>query len=80
MSELLIDRLTLRMPGISADDGKRLAQHVSGQLAATDFSQAQLAASERNSLVVNVSATPGMALEHTARLIVADVIRQLSRS
>jgi hypothetical protein len=75
--DLHVDRLTLRLTGISAGDGRRLAQLVAECLAAADTPGSTVTADR---LRVGVTASPGEPLESTARRIAAAVVRALGRS
>jgi hypothetical protein len=75
MEDIRIDRLTLRVPELSASDAARLATLVADGLAATDLSAA---ASLTGVLRVDIEA--GGELSLLSRRIVAQIVRQLVRS
>jgi hypothetical protein len=78
--DLHVDRLTLRLAGLSASDGRRLAHLVAGCLASAD---APGAATSTARLRVSVAPRPGESLESMAQRIAAELVyalRVLARS
>jgi hypothetical protein len=76
MNELCIDRLILRVPGLSESEGRRLALRVSQGLSA-----AKLMAGGREIPVVrlDLKRAPSMDIEAMARHIVAELLQQVRR-
>lgn len=74
---LHVDRLALRVSGISAGDGRRLARLVGERLAAV---QAPAAAGTTDAMHLTLDASPGEALESMAHRIVADMLREFVRT
>jgi len=75
MSTLRIDRLGLRLSGIDADDGRRLAT-----LIAERFSVADLPPMDRDdigALRVGVSLADALSLEEIADRVVREVLRRM---
>jgi hypothetical protein len=75
--ELRIDRLTLRLGGMSAADGRRLVRLVAECLASADPPGAPIAADR---LHVSVTPAPGEPLDDTARRIADGLLHALARS
>jgi hypothetical protein len=76
-STISIDRLTLRLSGLSESDGRRLAELIGEGLAAqTSAIQTADVSKVRTSL----TARPGSAIRGLAEEAVADILRQLQRS
>jgi hypothetical protein len=78
MREINIDRLTLKLSGISEGDGRRLAQLIAEGLGTMPISMGGLL--HLDAMQVNVGAGPGSSVDMLAKQIVADVLRQLGRS
>ena len=74
---LHVDRLTLRLAGISEADGRRLAQLVGERLASAT---PPAAAGTTDAMRVTVGAQRGEALESMAQRIVAEMLRGLVRT
>ena len=75
MAGLEIDRLTLQVPGLPAEQGHRLAEMVAAKLAQARWGAAQ-SASKMN---VTVDAPPsGASLEQLAASIVDELRRQMA--
>jgi hypothetical protein len=74
---LHVDRLTLRLAGLSAADGRRLARLVGEGLAAAT---PPVGAGRIDSLRVTLAAPGDEALEATAQRIVAGIVRDLARA
>lgn len=70
---LRLDRLTLRLSGISEPEGRRLARLVGEGLATA----ASITGSDVPALRVALAARPGEPLEATANRIVAELVRAL---
>lgn len=80
MQEIHIDRLILKLSGLSEDEGRRLAIRVSEGLAAADIPNAAL--ENPGALRLDLRALPrGQSdVDSLARHIVSGLIRELSRS
>ena len=77
MPELMIDRLTLHLSGLSETDGRHLARLIAERLASASLPQALGWRDQMNS---NVVAQPGAGVSSLAEKIVSDLVRQLDRS
>ncbi len=75
--DLHVERLTLRLPGLTAPEAHRLAALVTTCLAAADAPATGLAL-ER--LQVSVARHPGESLESMARRIAAEMLYALARA
>ena len=77
MSELSVDRLTLRMSGLSAGEGRRFAA-----LLAECLAQAALPPGARGgpSLRLSITAQTGESLESMARKVAAELTAAVARS
>lgn len=69
-----VDRLTLRLPGMTPADGRRLAQLVGEALASAPAAQGS---GHVDSLRVTLDARPGEGLERLADRIAAGILRNL---
>ncbi len=68
-----IDKLALEMPGLSAEEGRRLAEMVAEGLGGVEWPR-----SAPDSIDAEIVAEPGSTgLEQMARMIVAEIRRQL---
>jgi uncharacterized lipoprotein YmbA len=77
MPALHIERLTLRLSGLSKEQAERLARLVAEGLAATPLSYAT---SERAVLQSSINAGAESNMQQLSDQIVADLVRQLERS
>ncbi len=77
MREINIDRLTLRLSGISELDGQHLSRLIAEGLVAAPFGKEGV--HQLDAMRVNVTASPGGSIDLLAKQIVADVLRQLER-
>lgn len=75
MAGLEIDRLTLQVPGLPAEQGHRLAELVAAKLAQARWSAAQ--STPQMTVTVNVSPGAG-SLEQLAASIVDELRRQMA--
>ena len=75
MAEMNIERLTLKLSGISESDGQRLARLIAEGLASATISSAS--PRHIDSLHVNATASPGNEIGMLSRQIVAEIVRQL---
>jgi hypothetical protein len=78
MAEINIERLTLRLSGISEQDGQHLSRLIAEELAAASFGTEGV--HHLDAMRVNVTASPGGGMDGLAKQIVADVLRQLERT
>jgi hypothetical protein len=74
---LHLDRLALRVSGISEAEGRRLAQLVGERLAAAPSTAA---AGTTDAMHLSLDAQPGEALESMAHRIVTEMLRGLVRT
>ena len=75
MPEINIDRLTLRLSGISEHDGQRLARLIAEGL--TSSSIAAEGSHALDAMRVNVSTSPSSNVDMLSKQIVAEIVRQL---
>lgn len=78
MTEITIDRLTLKLSGISERDGQRLARLIAEGLSTVPISTE--GAHHLDAMRVSVAASPGSRVDMLSQQIVAEVLRQLERS
>ena len=78
MAAIDIDRLSLRLSGISGGDGQRLARLIAEGLAASPIGIE--GTHHLDTMQVNVTARPGSSMDMLSQQIVADVLRQLERT
>lgn len=79
MTEINIDRLTLKLSGISERDGQLLARLIAEGLG-NHISLSNESPRHLDSMRVNVTASPGSSLDMLAKQVVADMLRQLEQS
>jgi hypothetical protein len=77
MPRIEIDRLALKLSGLSEDQGRLLAMRVAEGLAAAP---APDDAVQRDAMQANATMVPGVSVITLADQIVADLIRQLKRT
>jgi hypothetical protein len=78
MAELKIDRLTLKLSGLSTSDGERLARRIAEGLGAANLSNEK---SQRvGEMQVKVKADEKGDVDKLSEQIVAAVLRQLERT
>ncbi len=75
MAVMNIERLTLKLSGLSESDGQRLAQLIAQGLASATISSASLY--HIDTLHVNATASPGNGVDTLSKQIVAEIVRQL---
>jgi hypothetical protein len=75
MAEMNIERLTLKLSGISESDGQRLARLIAEGLASATISSES--PHHIDSLHVNATASPGNEIGMLSRQVVAEIVRQL---
>jgi hypothetical protein len=78
MNDIRIDRLALKLTGISEDDGRRLAMLITEGLAAASLSEARPGRAEALQMNLNASAT--QSLESLSNQIVSELVSQLTRT
>jgi hypothetical protein len=78
MTELNIDRLTLKLSGISKLDGKRLAHLITDRLANSDISSLSNRASPQ--IQINMSSPVNNNVDWLAQQIVTEILRQLNQT
>ena len=78
MTEITIDRLTLKLSGISERDAQRLARLIAEGLGTVPISPE--GAHHLDTMRVKVAASPGSSVDMLTQQIVAEVLRQLERS
>jgi len=76
MTNLTIDRLTLKLSGLSQDQGKHLAQLIAEGLASREISSHS--ARDAPNLQLNIVAQPNANVDRLANQIVSEVLRQLN--
>lgn len=77
MPRIEIERLSLSLSGLSEDQGRLLAMRVAEGLAAVPASNAP---SKKDSLAARATMRPGGSVTSLADQIVADLVRQLTRT
>lgn len=77
MSELSIDRLTLRLTGVTEAEGRRLATLVAERLAAVDLPDST--AARVASIRLGLRADPRAPLDALTEQVVEGVVRELLR-
>ena len=75
MTKIKIDRLTLKLSGISEIEGQRLAKLITEGLASSTVSSQ---VTDHPNLKVNIPSRPNPSVDWLANQIVADVLRQLN--
>ncbi len=78
MNDVRIDRLTLRLSGLDAAEGRRLAMLVSEGLAAAALPSG--AVSHLGSIRLDLRADPPAGVDALAEQVVRGIVRELSRS
>jgi hypothetical protein len=76
VTALHIERLALRVPGLSEQEGRRLAELVGGGLAAAPHFQES---GQFGRMEVRVTAESGQDVSRLAEAIVAELLRQVER-
>jgi len=78
MTQINIDRLTLKLSGLSQQEGHQLAQLITNRLA----NQEIIAGSVRDAprLELNLTAQPNTNIDWLAHQIVSEVLRQLHQT
>jgi hypothetical protein len=78
MTAINIDRLTLRLSGISERDGQHLARLITEGL--TTASIMPEGSYQLDTMRVNVTASPGSSVDMLAQQIVAAILRQIEQT
>jgi hypothetical protein len=78
MEEIRIDRLTLKLSGLTEAEGRSLAERIAQGLAAADTQG--IASAPRGSIQVRAEHQPGGDVADLSRLIVRQVLDQLRRT
>ena len=78
MSELIIDRLALKLSGLNESQGRHLARLLSEGFASASLPEG--AATSTPKLAVDVRAKAGESLEALSERIIAQVLRELRRT
>jgi hypothetical protein len=76
MTNLNIDRLTLKLSGISQNDGQRLAQLIATRLASSEIPGNSVR--DTPSLQMNINIPPNKNVDSLANQIVSEILRQLN--
>jgi hypothetical protein len=76
MPELTIERLSLRLTGLSESESRRLPRLIAEGLAAA----APDVSGKRDNMRANINATAGSSVQQLSDQIVAELVRQLERS
>ena len=77
MPDLNIERLTLRLSGLSEGDGRHLARLIADRLAEASLPEGTRG---RDAMRSNIQAGSGSGLPELADQVVADLVRQLTRT
>ncbi|MEG4318617.1 MULTISPECIES: hypothetical protein [unclassified Microcoleus] len=78
MTNLNIDRLTLKLSGLSQNQGQHLARLIAEGLANSEISSHS--ARDSPSLQLNITAQPNANVDRLANQIVSEVLRQLNQT
>jgi hypothetical protein len=78
MTAINIDRLTLRLSGISEHDGQHLARLIAQGLATSSILTEE--SYQLDSMRVNVTANSGSSVDMLAQQIVAAILRQIEQT
>ena len=78
MADVTIDRLTLKLSGLSKADGQRLARRIAEGLVSASPPLEGMHSLDR--LRIQVTAQTGRNIDLLAQQIVADVLRELERT
>jgi len=79
MTQINIDRLTLKLSGISEGDGHLLARLIAEGLG-DHISLSNESPRHLDSMRVDVTTSPGSSVDMLAKQVVADMLRQLEQS
>lgn len=78
MTNLNIDRLTLKLSGISQEQGQHLARLITEGLSTSEISG--YSARDAPALQLNINAQPNTNIDWLANQIVSEVLRQLTQT
>ncbi|WP_375494029.1 hypothetical protein [uncultured Nostoc sp.] len=78
MTNLTIDRLTLKLSGLSEPEGQRLAQNITQKLARSDLASRE--PSDIAALQVTIPTRPNASIDWLAEQIVTSILRQLNQT
>ena len=78
MPDIYIDRLTLKLSGISQQEGQHLAQLISTKLSSNEITSDSLR--DVSALRLNITAQPNINIDWLANQIVSEVLRQLNQT
>jgi hypothetical protein len=78
MTKINIDRLTLKLSGLSQDQGQHLARLIAEGLATSEISSHP--ARDSPNLQMNITAQPNANVDRLANQIVSEVLRQLNQT
>jgi hypothetical protein len=78
MDEIRIDQLTLKLSGLTEQDGRRLVRLITDGLAAADVPS--VGSASVGAVSVGVAAGHTSSLEALSQHVVSEVLRQLQRS
>jgi hypothetical protein len=78
MTNLTIDRLTLKLSGISQQEGQNLARLVINKLATSEISS--YSARDAPALQLNINTQPNTNIDWLANQIVSEILRQLNQT
>ncbi len=78
MNNLKIDRLQLSVIGLSPDDGQRLARLIAAEMG--EYPELRRRTGKVELLRAEVAGSPDSDLEHLARIIVSEIVRQMEHS
>ena len=78
MTNLNIDRITLKLSGISQDQGQNLARLITERRSTSEIST--YSARDAPALQLNINAQPNTNVDWLANQIVSEVLRQLNQT
>jgi hypothetical protein len=78
MTNLNIDRLTLKLSGLSQDQGQHLARLIAEGLASSEITSHS--ARDAPTLQLNITAQPNANVDWLANQIVSEVLRQVNQT
>jgi hypothetical protein len=78
MPDVSIERLTLKLSGLSEGEGRRLGERIAEGLAATALPTG-LTLLEVEKVRVTAAAGPAASVDQLARQVVAEIVRQVQR-
>ncbi|NJM59162.1 MAG: hypothetical protein HC849_01430 [Oscillatoriales cyanobacterium RU_3_3] len=78
MTNLTIDRLTLKLPGLSQQEGQHLARLITTRLASIEMTSGSIR--DAPSLQINIQSQPNTNMDWLANQIVSEILRQLTQT